>query len=241
MIAGDLANPSDVASALEGVDAALLVTPNTQAQLDMERNFAQTAASAGVRHLVKVSSIEASENVQEAFPRNHFLSEEFVRSLDLRSTILRPSFYMQNLLLYAQSIAETNAFTLPLGDTKTGMIDAADVGEIAANCLLDQGEDSATWHLSGPELLNFDQVAESMSRALGRKITYQRQPMADFAAFMRKIVTNEWHANAVCEAFEAIAEGSLTMMTEEAGQLLGRKPNSVEDFTRNHAKAFAAT
>ena len=237
-VPGNMLDSEDMAKATAGVTAALLVTPNDQRQLEMEQVFARAAANSGVRHLVKISSIRAAADARAPFPASHFQSEESIRSLGMRWTMLRANFFLQNLLMYAPSIARSGTFTLPLGAAGIGMIDARDVAEIAARKLLDSGCMCASHDISGRELLDCHAVAARMSAVLGREIRYLEQTPADFRIFMQKVVPDPWRVNAMCDLFADIANDPLGPLTDETEQLLGRKPRSVEQFVADYAKAF---
>jgi uncharacterized protein YbjT (DUF2867 family) len=238
IIQGDMLEAADMARAVRGVTSALLLTPNGQRQMEMERTFARAAAAAGVSHLVKISTIRATADARASFPITHFRSEEFIKSLGMRWTMLRPNFFMQNLLAYAPAIAKSGTFKMPVGRIRIGMIDARDVAEIAARRLLDNSPQSTSHDLSGPELLDFFTVAARMSVVLGRAINYVEQSPADFRAFMEKIIPDPWQVNAMCELFADIASKALGPPTDDAERLLGRKPRSIESFLADYAERF---
>jgi uncharacterized protein YbjT (DUF2867 family) len=237
---GDMENPDDVKRALAGISRALLVTANNERQAAIERGFSEQAAAAGVTHIVKISSMEAAADASAAFPKLHYESEEYIKSLDMAWTMIQPNFFMQNLLMYAQSIAKANLFALPLGDAQTAMIDARDVGAVCAAVMQESGHENKTYQLTGSELLTFEQVAARMSDKLGRDIRYIDQPPEEFRAFMLQIIPSAWHANAVADLFAEIAGGSLEYKTTSVKELLGREPRSVEDFLDDYPAAFAA-
>jgi len=56
LIIGDMADRDVVAGALDGVEKAALILPNSKEQRDMELQFTDLAAAAGVKHFVKLSS-----------------------------------------------------------------------------------------------------------------------------------------------------------------------------------------
>jgi len=237
-VAGDMLAASDTAKATQGISSALLLTPNGQRQLEMECTFSRVAAGSGVRHLVKISTIRARADARASFPLTHYRSEEFIKSLGMRWTMLRPNFFMQNLLSYATAISNTGTFSMPVGRMGIGMIDARDVAGIAALKLLEAEPESASHDLCGPELLDFFDVADRMSAVLGRRITYVEQFPPDFRAFLEKIIPNPWQVNAMCELFADIAGQALGPLADDAERLLGRKPRPLETFVADHAERF---
>ena len=241
IVGGDLENRDDVRRALEGVSRALLVTANSEKQATIEQAFAEEAANASVRHLVKISSMEASAAATAPIPRLHYESEQFIKSLGLDWTMLQPNFFMQNLLLYSASILNASRFALPLGQARTGIIDARDVGAVAATILRDGGYANQTCCLTGSELLTFAEVAERLSVVVGREIHYVDQPADEFRAFLSQFIPSQWHVDAVCALFAEIADRALEELSPSVSQILGRAPTTPEQFFRDHIGAFRDT
>ncbi len=239
LVTADLNNAEQVEAALEGITTALLVIANNEAQYEQESSFAAAAERAGVDHLVKISSIEAGPEAEGSVPRLHYQSEQYIQSLDMHSTMLRPSMFCQNLLMSAQAIANTDSFTLPLAKAKAALIDARDVGEIAGRILLEPATESKIHALTGPELMDFHEVAARMSDVLDRDIRYIEQSLDDFHAYLGNIIPNAWHVDAVTEIFRQISSGAIEIMTHEAEALLGREPTRIDQFIVDHARAFS--
>ena len=236
---GDLGDPRAVEQALEGISRALIVMGNHPDQSRLERQFATLAGNAGVSHLVKVSSMEAAPDATAILPKNHYGTEQHIASLGIGWTFLRPNYYMQNMLMYSGSIARTSSFALPLGDAKTAMIDARDVGEVAAVVLTTEGHAGQTYRLTGPELIDFYEVAARMSAVLDRPLSYVAQSPEAFREVLGQFIQSAWQLDAVCELFAEIAAGSLEEQTSTTADLLGRPAVSLNTFTQQFAGAFA--
>ena len=211
IVQGDLNDPAIVEQALQGVSRALIVMGNHPDQAKLERQFASLAADGGVSHLVKVSSMEAAPDATATLPKNHYDTEQHIASLGVDWTFLRPNYYMQNMLMYAGSIARTNSFALPLGTAKTAMIDSRDVGEVAAR----------------------------MGTVLERPVSYVAQSPEVFREVLGQFIQSVWQLDAVCELFAEIAAGSLEEQHSTTADLLGRPAVDLETFTRQFAGAFA--
>jgi uncharacterized protein YbjT (DUF2867 family) len=240
VIEGDLSDVAKVKTALSGIDRALLVMGNHPEQAQFERRFATQAAEAGVSHLVKISSMEASAETVAVLPQNHFATEQHIVDLGLGWTFLRPNYYMQNMLMYANSIRQAGTFSLPLGLATTAMIDAQDVGEVAAAALTQEGHEGKTHLLTGPDLIDFHGVSRRMSSVLKREISYVEQTPEAFHAVLENVIPSKWQLDAVCELFAEIAKGSLSSSTDTVARILGRPAASIEDFTRRYLPAFGA-
>ena len=239
IVQGDLNDPGVVEQALQGISRALIVMGNHPDQATLERQFASLAANAGVSHLVKVSSMEAAPDATATLPKNHYDTEQHIASLGVDWTFLRPNYYMQNMLMYAGSIARTSSFALPLGTAKTAMIDARDVGEVAAVVLTGEGHAGQAYRLTGPTMMDFHDVAARMGSVLERPVSYVAQSPEAFREVLGQFIQSAWQLDAVCELFAEIAAGSLEEQTSTTADLLGRPAVDLETFTRQFAAAFA--
>ncbi len=93
------------------------------------------------------------------------------------------------------------------------MIDARDVGRVAARVLSEEGHEQQIYRLTGPERLNFHDVAGQMSSVLQRSIEYIEQTPEAFREVLGQFIQSPWQLDAVCELFGEIAAGSLDEQT----------------------------
>src|SRR5215211_3098346 len=171
-IAGDFGRPETLDAALEGVERALLLTPPTPDTVGQHHDFIAAAAGAGVRYVVKLSAFAADADAPEGFGRWHGQSENLLKTSGLKWTMLRPNFFMQNLLGQARQIAATGNIFQPVGDARASFIDTRDIAAVAARALTEDGHEGQTYTLTGPEALSYHDVAAKLSRATGREIKY---------------------------------------------------------------------
>ena len=237
VVIGDMSDPAALDKAMQGVKRVLLVTPNGEQQLSLEKNVVEAAKKAGVEHLVKVSSMEAAPDAS-VVPRSHYECEQYIRASGLSWTILKPNFFMQNLFGNAKTIIEQGKMFLPLKDGKTAMADTRDIGAVAAKVLSTEGHEGKEYELTGPELLSFHDVAERFSQALGKTVEYVDVPLDGYRKTLKQFLP-EWHADAVADLFGEIAEGGgLEGTTDTVEELLGRPPTSVKEFVSDHKHVF---
>lgn len=235
---GDIADPAVVKRALQGVQAALLILPNGKTQQANEQQFTDLAKAAGVRHLIKMSSMEAVAHAKTPIPKAHWAVEEYIRASGVPWTMVKPNFFMQNLLASAASIKTNKKFSLPMGDGTTGMADIRDIASVCVEVLTGKGHTGKSYEITGPEVLTFHQVAERFSEVLGTKIEYVPMPMEQFRERMKNIL-EPWHLDAVSQLFREIAEIGLDHTTDTFRKLIGREPISLTRFIQDHRAAFS--
>jgi uncharacterized protein YbjT (DUF2867 family) len=237
LVVGDIGDAAVVRQALQGVEKAMLVLPNGKTQQANEQQFTDLAKAAGVKHLVKMSSMEAVPHAETPIPQAHWAVEEHIRASGIPWTMVKPNFFMQNLLASANSIKTQKKFSLPMGEGTTGMADIRDIAAVCVEVLTGQGHAGKSYEITGPEVLTFHDVAARFSEVLGEKIEYVPMPMDQFRTRMTGVL-EPWHLDAVCGLFREIAEIGLDHTTDTFRQLMGREPRSVTQFVRDHIAVF---
>jgi uncharacterized protein YbjT (DUF2867 family) len=198
LVVGDVADADTVKKALEGAETAFLTLPNGRNQEAQEKQFTDLAVAAGVRHLVKMSSMEAVARAQTPIPKAHWAVEEHIRASGIAWTMVKPNFFMQNLLGSAAGIKANRKFSLPMGDGTTGMADIRDIAAVCVEVLTGKGHAGQSYEITGPEVLTFHEVAARFSAVLGEKVEYVPMPIDQFRERMQNIL-EPWHLHAVCE------------------------------------------
>ncbi|MEO7385952.1 MAG: SDR family oxidoreductase [Gammaproteobacteria bacterium] len=237
LIVGDIGDADTVRRALQGIETAFLTLPNGKQQLAQEKQFTDLAVAAGIRHLVKISSMEAVAHAKTPIPQAHWAVEEYIRSSGVEWTMIKPNFFMQNLLASAASIKAQRRFSLPMGDGTTGMADVRDIAAVCTEVLMGTGHAGQSYEITGPEVLTFYAVADRFSEVLGEKVEYVPMPMAQFRERMSNVL-EAWHLNAVCELFQEIAEIGLDHTTDTFRKLMGRRPIALKQFIEDNVALF---
>jgi uncharacterized protein YbjT (DUF2867 family) len=171
----DYGRPETLARALEGVRHVLLVLSlefDGGTMLTVARRLLEAAAGAEVEHVVKLSAYGAGEEGY-VHARWHRRVEREIESSGLGWTFLRPNAFMQNLVTdWGDSIRDDDAFSDAAGAARYAWVDARDIARVAANALTEPGHEGKAYELTGPEALTHSEVAETLSRVLGRTVRY---------------------------------------------------------------------
>ena len=238
VVIGSIENTEVVNQSMQGVKTVLVLLPNSESQLALEKQLVDSAKQAGVERIVKMSSIEATPDATSPIPKLHLESEEYIKQSGLAWTMIKPNFYMQNLLASAGTIKEQGKIFLPMGEGKTGMIDTTDVGKVLAKVLSEDGHESMNHEITGPEILSFYEVAEIFSQVLGKQVDYVDVPMDAYKETLGQFLTNQWHLDAVIDLFKGIAEGGIEDKTDTFNELMGETPKSLSQFLVENSFIF---
>jgi len=234
--AADLDAPASIDAAMAGITAVVLVSPGVPAQ---ELNVIASAARAGAEHVVKVTS-NASADSPIARRRWQTEIEAGLAASGLAHTLLRSNAYMQNVLALAPAIAKTSGFGSSAGQGRIGMVDARDVGAVAAGIAASPAPHAGkTYWLTGPELISYSNVAAVLSKLLGRPITYRELSFEDDKDAMIRAGVPQPIAEMNAQAFSMIANGDAEWVTEDVPTLLGFPARSFEQFASDYAAAFS--
>ncbi len=237
-VAGDFERAETLDAALVGVERALLLTPPTPDTVRHHRDFIEAAATAGVRRVVKLSAFGADADAPEGFGRWHGQAENLLKTSGLKWTILRPNFFMQNLLGQARQINATGSIFQPVGDARASFIDARDIAAVAARALTEEGHDEKTYTLTGPEALSYQDIAAKLSEASGRSIAYVPVTPEQFRAGALGAGLPEWLVSALERLNEIFASGAAAAVTDDVRRVARKEPTTFEQFARDHAEAF---
>jgi len=234
----DLERPETHAAALSGVGSVFLLRPPHMGEASAFDPFISAVCEAGVDHVVFLSLLGVERN--PVVP--HYAIEKRLTATGLRCTMLRPSFYMQNLsTTHLSDIRDRDQILLPAGSGRTSLIDARDIGAAAAVVLTEPGHAGRAYALTGPEALTYSECAAILSDVTGRRITYRDPGGSAFAAHMRSLGHPPEFVR-VMRAIYLVAKLRLAgTVTDDLPALIGRPATTFERFARDHAEAFSAS
>src|SRR5215212_6875442 len=166
----DFDRPATLLSALAGVGRAFLLTHSSERAQAQQIAFIDAARQSGVAQIVKLSQFDADVNAPGRFQRYHAVVEAALQESGLAYTILRPNLYMQGLFNFRSTIATQNAFYAAAGDAKVSVVDVRDIADVAVAALTEPGHEGKLYELTGPQALTHAEMAEALSKALGRQV-----------------------------------------------------------------------
>jgi uncharacterized protein YbjT (DUF2867 family) len=244
LVQGDLLDVDSLRAALDGVSTLFLLNAVVPDELTQALVTLNLAREAGIQRLVYLSVIHSDLYVNVPHFAGKFGVERMIENMGFNATILRPAYFMNNDLTIKDVVFGYGIYPMPIGSKGLAMIDARDIGEIAALELLRRAQAKEPLpleriNLVGPDTLTGGNVAAIWSEVLGRKIAYGGDNTAGFEENLRKFMPS-WMAydmRLMSERF--LTEG----MMPEAGDverltaLLSRPLRSYRDFAAEVAAA----
>ncbi|MET9954040.1 SDR family oxidoreductase [Streptomyces sp. NPDC006339] len=223
-------------AALDGAATLFLVSAHeAPGRVRTHATAVDAAVAAGVRRIVYLSYLNAAPHATFTFARDHWHTEQHIRSTGLPFTFLRDSTYQADLVAMASSEGVLRG---PAGDGRVGAVTHDDVADSAAAVLLGDGHDGATYDMTGPEALSFDEVAAALSRATGRTVTYHPETREEAYASRAVYEAPEWEVEGWVTSYEAIAVGEMDDVSDDVRTLTGHPPQSFADFLAAHPESY---
>jgi uncharacterized protein YbjT (DUF2867 family) len=233
---GDLEKPrSSLAAALAGVDGTFLVSdgPDLDAR---DRTVAFAAKSAGVRHVVKLSTLDVHSGVGTG--PWHARGEAAVRDIGVAFTFIQAAGFMLNALGWADSIRDEGVLRSSTGKGKIAFIHPDDIADVAMAALTTRDHDGQSLVITGPEALSYGEMAATIGVAIGKQVRFEEisdnQAHAGVVAWAGK----GRYADALVDIWRAIREGRLATVSDGVKHVIGRRPISFDRWAEENADAF---
>jgi len=239
LVVGDLEKLRSVESAFEGIDTVFLCSPPGFESPVMQSNALWAARRGGAKHVVRLSAVGAAHDAPTLNSRLHALSDAEAMGSGLSWTLLKPHFFMQNLLWSAGSIQEQGQLYYALGDASIPMIDARDVGAVAAVVLADPAAHAGKSYTLTGAAVTLHQVAAAIGEAVGKPVSYVAVRVAAAIESMIKMGADEYRQVSLRDYLTAYSQGWQSAPTSSVEALLGQKPRSIAEFARDFVQAFA--
>lgn len=234
-VALDFEDPSTFAPALDGVSRVFLLRPPRMSDPKATRPFIDAMRASGIEQVVFLSVQGAGSN---PFVPHHGI-ERYLKRSGLPWTFLRPSFFMQNLsTTHVADICDRDEIFVPAGRGRTNFIDVLDIAEAAAVVLTTGGHIGRAYELTGSEALTYAEVAEALSGACGREITYPSPSSREFKQRMRADGHDDGFVSVMASIYAIARLGMAAGTTDELAQLIGHAPTTVCEWASRESACF---
>jgi len=166
-VAVDFDQPGSLEAALHGAQRLFIVHGTSPRQVRNEIALIDAAVKVGVAHVVKVSSMGPPTTLLPF--AWHMAIEAHLATQPLGYTVLRPSAFV-DIMHRAGSQVAAGTWGGAAGEGLVTFIDTRDVAEVARAALLAALEPGTqrVHHLTGSRGWSMPQIAEELSRLLGR-------------------------------------------------------------------------
>lgn len=237
LVGFDFTNEQTFRDALRDVDRVFLMRPPHLGKPQDLYPFIDAMRSNNIKLVSFLSLMGVEKNTIPP----HYKIEKYIEDSEIPYAHIRPGFFMQNVSgIHSEEIREMNKIFIPAGKSRTSFIDALDIGLSAAVLLHEPDKYQNTAHtITGPEALDYYQVAEILSKITKRKITYAKPGYLRYRNYyIKKRGLDKGYVNVTVALYFMTRMGTAKDVTDEFYKLTGKQARTFEDFARGNIETF---
>lgn len=184
VVAGDLGDAASVRRAMAGVEGVSLFVPFMNPRPEFGHHVLDAARAAGVRRIVwnPTGAVPPGKTGHPGMDLR-FELQQALASSDFDAVTIEPTAYLENFLMPAlvEELKTKHTFAYPMPPTSAMQwVCHDDVAQFVVKAFQTPTLKRATVAVCGPERLTGDDIAERLSRGLGRTIRFRSMPPREF-------------------------------------------------------------
>ncbi|MBT9316877.1 SDR family oxidoreductase [Leptothoe spongobia] len=231
----DYNRPETLRAAFQGCDKLFLLGPNALNQTQLELNAVEAAKAVGVQYIVK-QSVMGAEAEAFSLALIHRPVEQAIESSGMAWTFLRPNSFMQNVVTFmSETIKTEGVFYSASGAAKIAHVDVRDIAAVAVKALTEPNHVGQAYTLTGPEAMTYDELANDLSKVLGRSISHISLSPSDLKHGMLAEGMPEAIADRMLDLERYYREDQASRITNDIKQVTGHDPRRFAQYTRESA------
>jgi len=227
--------------ALEGVDKLFFNLSFGEEMVKQGKILCKSLKKSKVKFICKISTMEIGLT-DDPVALWHEEQENDMKACGIDYVILRPNGYMQNLnRIFKMPIKNIGAIVSPFGYGKVGYVDCRDIAEVSAETLARSNEFiGKVIYLHGPQVLDHEEVAQIISKVVGRKVAHIMVTGQEFKERVKRFVdVPERTIDLFVEMCDKIVRTNKSAVTNNAIQeILGRPARTLEGYIRDNIDDF---
>ncbi|WP_326761621.1 SDR family oxidoreductase [Streptomyces phaeochromogenes] len=243
---GDFDDYESLKSAFTGADKVLLISASkVGSRIPQHTNAINAARAADVRHVVYTSYIGKGPDNPSLAVGDHRSTEDLLRESGMTWTVLRNAQYTDALVEAGARVPlRTGRWLSSTGSGRMPLVTRDDCVDSAVEVLSTPGHEDVIYEITGPELLTYREVAETIAEVAERPIEYldvDEEAMYahfDSMGIPRVAVADQsvdavpWSSEDMVTVERAIRLGFMEVASQDVEKLTGKRPKSLREFTR---------
>ena len=223
----DFNDQASLPEVFAGADKLLLVSGSQAGQrVRQHGNAIDAAKAAGVGLIAYTSGVRANTSTLLAM-QDHRATERLLAEAGVPHVLLRNCWYLENYTGQLPVYLE-RGIVGAAGAGKVSAATRADYAGAAAAVLAGEGHAGAVHELGG-EPFTMAELAEVISAATGRTVTYTDLPVEESRQVLVDAGLPEPAADLFSDNDRGVAAGQLHVQGEDVEKLIGRAPTSLAD------------
>lgn len=234
LVRGDLSDPATLTAALHGVGAVFLVWPFTspEAATDIAPGVVEVIAEQG-RRIVYLSAEAAAKQPERFWAK----LERLVEHSAAEWTILRPTGFAKNTLMWADQIRSDGVVRWPYAAAARSLIHEADIASVAVRTLTQDGHTGQTYALTGPETLTQTEQVDAIGEAIARPLRFEEISPDEARPALVAALGDEAFADGALHTWATFVSQS-ERVTSTVQEITGTPARTLRAWASDHADDF---
>lgn len=235
---GDYLDLRSVRRAFEGVKRAYFVYPMQPGLVEATANYSMAAIEAKAEFILNISQRTSRPDATSDSAMHHWLAERVFDWAPIPVTHLQPTAFNE-WLTFMQGMIRQERYAVPFGPNgRFAPISCEDQGAVITEILADPWSHvGKTYRLLGPVELTPPEIAEIVSKTLGKEIRYEQ---ISGEQWVREVAGQDipylsQHVQGIVPMHE---KGLMDGTNDVVEKITGRRPETVEDFVKRHREVL---
>jgi NAD(P)H dehydrogenase (quinone) len=235
--ASDYGDAELFGSAVEGVTSLFFVSGSEHPdRLRQHITALDAAAAAGVERIVYLSFLGAAPDATFTLARQHYATEEHIRSLGIPLTFLRSSLYLDFIPWFCGADGVLRG---PAGSGRVAPVARDDIADVVVAVLTSRDHDGQSYDDTGPEAITLQEAADVLARFAGRSVTYKDETLEEAWESRRPTGAPDWEIEGWVSSYVAIATGEMDVVSDTVPRLTGHAAMSLPEYLAAHPESYA--
>ena len=239
--AADFDDPASLAAAFAGLDRVLIVSTDQLAipgrRRAQHRAALDAALRAGASHVCYTSMPHPDRASPITFASDHVDMEEALHGCGVDFSILRNSWYSEDLLFILPAVLATGRWFTSAGEGRIPFVARDDTARAAVATLLG-GTGRATHDIAGPEAFTVREIAALAGDVFGTEIEVVPVSDAELAVRLAEQGVPDFYVLMAVMTDANQREGRFEVGGSAVAGLTGRAPQSLRSFLTDNRAAF---
>ena len=238
----DFEDPASMARAFVGAQRLLLISTDALdrpgRRLEQHRAAVAAAVHAGVNHVVYTSMLKPEPGSPIPFAPDHFGTEQALANSPLSWTVLRNSWYMENLYQNLPQVLISGQWFTAASDGKVAHVSREDCARAASAALASTSAEKAIYNITGAAARSTVEIASLASDVLGKPIAVVQVPADDLARGMAAAGVPGFLVPLLVAFDVNTALGRVGEVSNDFYTLTGTAPQALREFLVVNKAAF---
>lgn len=223
---GDFDNIDSLSQSFNGIGKLLLISTYSPDRAEQQKAVVDAARHAGVKHIVYtgVSMKDWRTSATKVLMESHFQTEDHIKISGMSYTFLRNTLYADVIPMYVGEKVLESGIYFPAGNGKSPFALRKEMGEAAANVLLQNGHENKIYDITGSALYSFNDIAQLLSALSDKVVNYIDPDPKEYAEKMKQAGVADFMNSMLGNFATDIKSQQCEIVTDDLEKLLGRKP-----------------